>query len=102
MGSLTKADEVSVDDVCSTDAILYVNGVRRVLPDGLAHLTLIQYLRGPSASFLSSFGVVLGLDFYRFVERCLLFLIFFFYSCQMLVQLKVLLFLLVLECLFRC
>ncbi|KAH7665527.1 xanthine dehydrogenase/oxidase protein [Dioscorea alata] len=45
MGSLTKADEVAVDDVCSTDAILYVNGVRRVLPDGLAHLTLIQYLR---------------------------------------------------------
>lgn len=30
----------------SDDAVLYVNGVRRVLPDGLAHLTLLQYLRG--------------------------------------------------------
>jgi len=29
-----------------TEAILYVNGVRRVLPDGLAHMTLLEYLRG--------------------------------------------------------
>ncbi|XP_078434820.1 xanthine dehydrogenase-like isoform X2 [Wolffia australiana] len=29
----------------SRDAIIYVNGVRRVLSDGLAHLTLLQYLR---------------------------------------------------------
>lgn len=28
------------------EAILYVNGVRRVLPDGLAHMTLLEYLRG--------------------------------------------------------
>ena len=30
----------------SAEAILYVNGVRKVLPDGLAHLTLLEYLRG--------------------------------------------------------
>ncbi|XP_062084036.1 xanthine dehydrogenase 1-like [Humulus lupulus] len=29
----------------SMEAIIYVNGVRRVLPDGLAHLTLLEYLR---------------------------------------------------------
>ncbi|CAH2076757.1 unnamed protein product [Thlaspi arvense] len=27
------------------EAILYVNGVRRVLPDGFAHITLLEYLR---------------------------------------------------------
>ncbi|KAK1313897.1 Xanthine dehydrogenase 1 [Acorus calamus] len=27
------------------EIIVYVNGVRRVLPDGLAHMTLLQYLR---------------------------------------------------------
>ncbi|KAE9585980.1 putative xanthine dehydrogenase [Lupinus albus] len=27
------------------EAILYVNGVRRILPDGLAHLTLLEFLR---------------------------------------------------------
>ncbi|KAJ0960491.1 hypothetical protein J5N97_001650 [Dioscorea zingiberensis] len=45
MGSLTRAQEVAVDDGYSSDAVLYVNGVRRVIPDDLAHLTLIQYLR---------------------------------------------------------
>lgn len=29
-----------------TEAILYVNGVRKVIPDGLAHMTLLEYLRG--------------------------------------------------------
>lgn len=29
----------------SKEAILYVNGIRRVLTDGLAHLTLLEYLR---------------------------------------------------------
>ncbi|XP_020156704.1 xanthine dehydrogenase [Aegilops tauschii subsp. strangulata] len=47
MGSLTKAAEegpsAAVD--WSDEAVIYVNGVRRVLPDGLAHLTLLQYLR---------------------------------------------------------
>lgn len=28
----------------SKEAILYVNGHHRVLPDGLAHLTLLKYL----------------------------------------------------------
>ncbi|XP_022550175.2 xanthine dehydrogenase 1 isoform X3 [Brassica napus] len=38
MGSLKNDGEL-------TEAILYVNGVRRVLPDGLAHMTLLEYLR---------------------------------------------------------
>uniref|UniRef100_A0A453N5S6 2Fe-2S ferredoxin-type domain-containing protein n=1 Tax=Aegilops tauschii subsp. strangulata TaxID=200361 RepID=A0A453N5S6_AEGTS len=29
----------------SDEALIYVNGVRRLLPDGLAHLTLLRYLR---------------------------------------------------------
>ncbi|XP_020096279.1 xanthine dehydrogenase-like [Ananas comosus] len=46
MGSLTKMEEeLVVGEGWSKEAILYVNGVRRVLPDGLAHLTLLQYLR---------------------------------------------------------
>ncbi|XP_077254247.1 xanthine dehydrogenase 1-like [Tasmannia lanceolata] len=45
MGSIQSEQEFSVDDWKSTEIILYVNGVRRVLPDGLAHLTLLQYLR---------------------------------------------------------
>ncbi|WOK95472.1 xanthine dehydrogenase [Canna indica] len=45
MGSLTKAQEVVVGEKWSKEAIVYVNGVRKVLPDGLAHLTLLQYLR---------------------------------------------------------
>ncbi|KAF2586477.1 hypothetical protein F2Q70_00033923 [Brassica cretica] len=38
MGSLKNDGELN-------EAILYVNGVRRVLPDGLAHVTLLEYLR---------------------------------------------------------
>lgn len=45
MGSLNKEEELIVEDGWSKDAILYVNGARHVLPDGLAHLTLLQYLR---------------------------------------------------------
>nr|CAD1832527.1 unnamed protein product [Ananas comosus var. bracteatus] len=46
MGSLTKMEEeLVVGEGWSKEAILYVNGVRRVLPDGFAHLTLLQYLR---------------------------------------------------------
>ncbi|CAH9134610.1 unnamed protein product [Cuscuta epithymum] len=41
MGSL-KSETVSGG---SNEAIVYVNGIRRVLPDGLAHLTLLEYLR---------------------------------------------------------
>ncbi|CAH8353203.1 unnamed protein product [Eruca vesicaria subsp. sativa] len=43
MGSLEKEAEMG-DELM--EAILYVNGVRRVLPDGLAHMTLLEYLRG--------------------------------------------------------
>lgn len=55
MGSLTKAAEedraaVEGDEEWSDEPVIYVNGVRRVLPDGLAHLTLLQYLRGRARS----------------------------------------------------
>lgn len=47
MGSLTKECGVAiVEESEAKEAILFVNGVRRVLPDGLAHLTLLEYLRG--------------------------------------------------------
>ncbi|CAN6312206.1 unnamed protein product [Urochloa humidicola] len=53
MGSLTREAEVesaaaaaaAEAEEWSDEAVVYVNGVRRVLPDGLAHLTLLQYLR---------------------------------------------------------
>ncbi|KAM1342911.1 hypothetical protein ACFX11_007181 [Malus domestica] len=46
MGSLKKEEEdLEQSGEDSKEAILYVNGVRRVLPDGLAHLTLLEYLR---------------------------------------------------------
>ncbi|EXB29561.1 hypothetical protein L484_010620 [Morus notabilis] len=49
MGSLKTDEEVDQIGEGSKEAILYVNGVRRVLPDGLAHLTLLEYLRGITA-----------------------------------------------------
>ncbi|TKY48375.1 Xanthine dehydrogenase 1 [Spatholobus suberectus] len=45
MGSLKTDENAEQDLKVSYEAILYVNGVRRVLPDGLAHLTLLEYLR---------------------------------------------------------
>ncbi|KAK9665710.1 hypothetical protein RND81_14G130200 [Saponaria officinalis] len=47
MGSLKTDDETDViaEIKESNEAIIYVNGVRRVIPDGLAHLTLLEYLR---------------------------------------------------------
>ncbi|XP_073104161.1 xanthine dehydrogenase isoform X2 [Elaeis guineensis] len=45
MGSLTKVEELVAEEGWSKEAIIYVNGFRRVLPDGLAHLTLLEYLR---------------------------------------------------------
>ncbi|KAL1215699.1 Xanthine dehydrogenase 1 [Cardamine amara subsp. amara] len=46
MGSLKKDGEMEeqIGDEF-TEPILYVNGVRRVIPDGLAHMTLLEYLR---------------------------------------------------------
>ncbi|KAL6195945.1 hypothetical protein ACLB2K_031562 [Fragaria x ananassa] len=35
----------SEEELEHVEPILYVNGIRRVLPDGLAHLTLLEYLR---------------------------------------------------------
>ncbi|KAG9449498.1 hypothetical protein H6P81_009463 [Aristolochia fimbriata] len=43
MGSIQQVEEFSLEG--AEEPILYVNGVRHVLPDGLAHLTLLQYLR---------------------------------------------------------
>ncbi|XP_052183749.1 xanthine dehydrogenase 1-like isoform X2 [Diospyros lotus] len=45
MGSLKQEDELRATEEESKEAILYVNGARRVLPDGLAHITLLEYLR---------------------------------------------------------
>lgn len=43
------------------EPIVYVNGVRRVLPDDSAHLTLLQYLRGKRSSpkcFPNNIGIL--------------------------------------------
>ncbi|KAL5708166.1 hypothetical protein ACHQM5_018991 [Ranunculus cassubicifolius] len=46
MGSLkTDEDLITLEEEDSIEPIFYVNGVRRVLPDGLAHLTLLEFLR---------------------------------------------------------
>ncbi|XP_058199349.1 xanthine dehydrogenase 1-like isoform X1 [Rhododendron vialii] len=48
MGSLKQEEELEAiggEEESKQEAILYVNGVRRLLPDGLAHLTLLEYLR---------------------------------------------------------
>lgn len=50
MGSLKTEDEVlhsnsNEEEEEFKEAIIYVNGVRRVLADGLAHFTLLEYLR---------------------------------------------------------
>lgn len=49
MGSIAKVEEEGLEtgEEWSSEAVVYVNGVRRVLPDGMAHVTLLQYLRGP-------------------------------------------------------
>ncbi|KVI09438.1 [2Fe-2S]-binding [Cynara cardunculus var. scolymus] len=46
MGSVKDEEKIEMVGQGSKDAILYVNGVRKVLPDGLAHLSLLEYLRG--------------------------------------------------------
>lgn len=46
MGSLKNEEDMEQIGEDSKEAIVYVNGVRRVLPNGLAHLTLLEYLRG--------------------------------------------------------
>ncbi|KAL8129334.1 hypothetical protein V2J09_018489 [Rumex salicifolius] len=46
MGSLKNDGKLDIDaEKMSTEAIVFINGVRRVLPDGLAHLTLLEFLR---------------------------------------------------------
>lgn len=46
MGSLKNEEEMEQTGDEFVEAIVYVNGVRRVLPDGLGHMTLLEYLRG--------------------------------------------------------
>jgi hypothetical protein len=68
MGSLTRAaeeDPAAAEEEWSDEAVIYVNGVRRVLPDGLAHLTLLQYLRGRSLS-LSVFAISVEARYFCF------------------------------------
>jgi hypothetical protein len=65
MGSLKNEEEMEpIGGESSKDAILYVNGVRRVLSDGLGHLTLLEYLRG-NVTILTSFVIVWCLRKYR-------------------------------------
>ncbi|CAN6470060.1 unnamed protein product [Victoria cruziana] len=45
MGSTREDDDLGPMEKCQ-EPIIYVNGVRHVLSDGLAHITLLQYLRG--------------------------------------------------------
>ncbi|XP_021894093.1 xanthine dehydrogenase 1-like [Carica papaya] len=45
MGSVKNEREMNQIEGEPKEAILYVNGVRRVLRDGLAHMTLLEYLR---------------------------------------------------------
>ncbi|XP_022988003.1 xanthine dehydrogenase 1-like isoform X2 [Cucurbita maxima] len=45
MGSLKSEKDIEQVGEDSKEAIVYVNGVRRVLPNGLAHLTVLEYLR---------------------------------------------------------
>ncbi|XVF19260.1 hypothetical protein REPUB_Repub11eG0094600 [Reevesia pubescens] len=45
MGSMKNEEEMEQIVGETKEAILYVNGVRKVLADGLAHLTLLEYLR---------------------------------------------------------
>lgn len=63
MGSLKKEEDIEQIGEDSKEAIVYVNGVRRVLPNGLAHLTLLEYLRGKGI-----FGFVLFWLLIRFVR----------------------------------
>lgn len=44
MGSIEQEEDLHLR--AAKEAVIYVNGVRRILPDGLAHLSLLQYLRG--------------------------------------------------------
>lgn len=63
MGSLkTQTEMERIEESESKEAILYVNGVRRGLPDGLAHLTLLEYLRGIFPTIIIQ-TVVSGIDF---------------------------------------
>ncbi|MFQ6631739.1 hypothetical protein Gotur_008606 [Gossypium turneri] len=62
MGSLKKEEEMRQIGEESKEAIVYVNGVRKVLPDGLAHLTLLEYLRALLEASLILLVSVVALD----------------------------------------
>lgn len=73
MGSLNDEENVGViEEKESNEAIIYINGVRKDIPDGLAHLTLLEYLRGSSLISLSLFCF-----FQSYL--CLLLISFFFF-----------------------
>eukprot|EP00249_Psilotum_nudum_P036206 c6569_g1_i1 orf=212-595(+) len=46
MGSLEADFDLASEKEVAAEAILYVNGKRRVLPNNSAHQTLLEYLRG--------------------------------------------------------
>jgi len=45
-------------DLNNDSPILYVNGIRRVLPHDLAHFTLLEYLRGIYIIILTQFSAL--------------------------------------------
>ncbi|MED6170845.1 xylitol dehydrogenase [Stylosanthes scabra] len=55
MGSLKNVENPELQS--SNEPLLYVNGVRRALPDGFAHLTLLEYLR---AKLIMGHSVLFG------------------------------------------
>ncbi|KAK1288945.1 Xanthine dehydrogenase [Acorus calamus] len=58
MGALTAVgDGLDGGEDFADEIIVYVNGVRRVLSDGLAHMTLLQYLRDRRSLYKRSQGV---------------------------------------------
>ena len=61
MGSLKSEKDIEQVGEDSKEAIVYVNGVRRVLPNGLAHLTVLEYLRGKGISGFVLFWLFLCL-----------------------------------------
>lgn len=61
MGSLKSKEDMEQIGEDPKEAIVYVNGVRRVLPNGLAHLTLLEYLRGKGFSGFVPFWLLISL-----------------------------------------
>lgn len=73
MGSLLRENEMERVGGESElmDAILYINGVRRILPDGLANFTLLEYLRGNPyvSTYFPLILVILASNFHSFARE---------------------------------